>query len=283
MALKQRLGIDLGGTNIRLGLVSQGNIEKLISKKISSQESEDVVVNEVIASINEIFNPNIEGIGIGVPSMINIEEGIVYEVHNIPSWREVHLKKILEAKFNVPVQINNDVNCFALGEKHYGKGKNYKNIVGLALGTGLGGGIIIDGKLYSGNNGGAGEFGLMKYRDHNYEYYCSGQFFREVYNMKGENVLEKAEQNVSEAISILEEFGEHIGNLIKTIMYALNPEIILLGGSVSSAFDFFKGSMLNVIDKYEFKTQLNHIIIEKSELEHAAVLGASLLNDFNPN
>ena len=277
MSQKQRLGIDLGGTNIRLGLVNEDKIEKLISKKISSKESKDVVIKEVISSIDEIFNSKVESIGIGVPSMVDISEGIVYEVHNIPSWREVHLKKIIEAKFNVPVQINNDVNCFALGEKYYGKGKNYKNMVGLALGTGLGGGIIIDGKLYSGKHGGAGEFGLMKYKDHNYEYYCSGQFFREVYNMNGEDVLEKAEQNFSEAISIFEEFGEHIGNLIKSIMYALNPELIILGGSVSSAFEFFKDSMLEGINKYEFKTQLDDVIIEKSELEHAAVLGASLL------
>ena len=181
MALKQKLGIDLGGTNIRLGLVNEGNIEKLITKKIPSQESEGVVLEEIINSIHEIFNANVAGIGIGVPSIVNINEGIVYEVHNIPSWREVHLKKILEDEFHVPVQINNDVNCFVLGEKYYGKGKNYQNIVGLALGTGLGGGIIANGKLYSGNNGGAGEFGLMIYKDQNYEYYCSGQFFRQVH------------------------------------------------------------------------------------------------------
>lgn len=281
MSLKQKLGIDLGGTNIRLGLVSKDNIEKLITKKISSKESENVILEEIISSINEIFNPNVEGIGIGVPSIVNINEGIVYEVHNIPSWREVHLKKILESQFHVPVYINNDVNCFVLGEKYYGKGKNYQNIVGLALGTGLGGGIIANGKLYSGNNGGAGEFGLMKYKDQNYEYYCSGQFFREVYNINGEDVFEQAKQNIPEAISILEQFGEHIGNLINSIMYALNPEIFIFGGSVSSAFDFFKASMLNQIDKYEFKTQLNDVKFEKSELEHAAVLGASFLVNIN--
>jgi glucokinase len=277
VSLKQRLGIDLGGTNIRLGLVDEGNIEKLISKKISSKESEGVVLEEIISSIDEIFNASVEGIGIGVPSMVNINEGIVYEVHNIPSWREVHLKSILEAKFHVPVQINNDVNCFVLGEKNFGKGKNYQNIVGLALGTGLGGGIITDGKLYSGHNGGAGEFGLMKYKDYNYEYYCSGQFFREVHSMKGEDVLKRANQNIPEAIAIFEQFGKHIGELINSIMYALNPELILLGGSVSSTYDYFKESMMKVIEKYEFKTQIQHVKIEKSELEHAAVLGASFL------
>ena len=277
MALKQKLGIDLGGTNIRLGLVNEGNIEKLITKKIPSQESEGVVLEEIINSIHEIFNANVAGIGIGVPSIVNINEGIVYEVHNIPSWREVHLKKILEDEFHVPVQINNDVNCFVLGEKYYGKGKNYQNIVGLALGTGLGGGIIANGKLYSGNNGGAGEFGLMIYKDQNYEYYCSGQFFRQVHSISGEDVLEKAKQNLPVAISIFEQFGEHIGNLINSIMYALNPEIIIFGGSVSSAFDYFKVSMFNEMNKYEFKTQLNDVKIEKSELEHPAVLGASLL------
>ncbi len=277
MKNSQTIGIDLGGTNIRLGLIENGTIKKLISKKISSREGEEIILKEIIDSINEIFSNNVKGIGVGVPSIVDIKKGIVYEVHNIPSWREVHLKSILENRFKVPVQINNDVNCFVLGEKFFGKGIKFNDIVGLALGTGLGGGIIIDGKLYPGINGGAGEFGLMKYLDHNYEYYCSGQFFKEVYGENGEDLLQKAKENDDAARKIFERFGEHVGNLINSIMYSLNPEIILLGGSVSSAYEYFKEGMMRIVEQYEFKTQLNNVKIEKSELEHAAVLGASIL------
>ena len=277
MKNKQTIGIDLGGTNVRLGLVENGEILNLISKKIPSQESQEIILNEIIDSLSEIINVNVTSIGIGVPSIVDIKKGIVYEVHNIPSWKEVHLKDILENKFNIPTYINNDVNCFVLGEKYFGKAVNYNNIVGLALGTGLGGGIIIDGKLYSGKNGGAGEFGLMNYKDKNYESYCSGQFFRKVHDVKGEELLEQAEQGDNAAIQIFNEFGEHIGNLINSIMYGLNPELFLLGGSVSNAYSFFEKSMFSVIKNHEFKTQLSDVKIKRSNLKHAAVLGASVL------
>ncbi len=277
MEKNQIIGVDLGGTNVRIGLLENEKIVKQISKKISSKEGQNIVINEIVESINKVFNKNVIGIGIGVPSIVDIEKGIVYEVHNIPSWREVHLKEILENKFKVPVFVNNDVNCFVLGEKHFGKGKQYKDVIGLAMGTGLGGGIIVNGNLYAGKNCGAGEFGLMKYLDKNYEYYCSGQFFQYKYGLKGEDVLDDAKNGNHNALKILEEFGEHMGNLINSIMYALNPELIILGGSVSKAYNFFKKSMFNKINDYEFKTQLAQVKIEKSILKNSAILGASSL------
>ncbi|MBK7106992.1 MAG: ROK family protein [Ignavibacteriae bacterium] len=277
MKKNQVIGIDLGGTNVRIGLVEDNKIVKLISNKISSKESQEIVINEIIDVISKIITKNVRGIGIGVPSIVNIEKGIVYEVHNIPSWREVHLKEILENKFKIPTYVNNDVNCFILGEKHFGKGKFYKDIIGLAMGTGLGGGIIINGELFAGKNCGAGEFGLMKYLDKNYEYYCSGQFFQFKYGIKGEEILKSAQNGDEKALEILIEFGEHMGNLINSIMYALNPEIIILGGSVSKAYKFFKKSMYEKINEYEFKTQLTQLKIERSTLKNSAILGASSL------
>ncbi|MCB9208830.1 MAG: ROK family protein [Ignavibacteriales bacterium] len=277
MKKSQTIGIDLGGTNVRIGLIEGEEIIKIISKKISSNETEDFIINEIADSIFELFNKNVSGIGIGVPSIVDIEKGIVYEVHNIPSWRKVYLKDIFEKIFNVPTNVNNDVNCFVLGEKHFGKGKGYQNIVGLAMGTGLGGGIIANGKLYSGKNGGAGEFGLMQYLDKNYEYYCSGQFFKGKFNLNGEDILRKAKNSDKKALKIFDEFGEHMGNLLNSIMYALNPELILLGGSVSSSYSFFRESMFNSLKKHEFKVQLSQVKIQKSTLKHSAVLGAAKL------
>lgn len=277
MKKKQIIGIDLGGTNIRLGLVEESKIVKMSADKISSKATQDVIISEILEAISKIFTKDVIGIGIGVPSIVDIKNGIVYEVHNIPSWREVHLKRIIEDKFKVPTFVNNDVNCFVLGEKHFGKGKPYNDVIGLAMGTGLGGGVIINGKLYAGKNCGAGEFGLMKYLDKNYEYYCSGQFFNFKHGVKGEDVLSNAKNGDINSLKIFEEFGEHMGNLINSIMYALNPEIIVLGGSVSKAYSYFKNSMFKKIDEYEFKTQLTELKIEKSTLKNSAILGASSL------
>ena len=91
------------------------------------------------------------GIGIGVQSLVDQKLGIVYDVQNIPSWKKVFLKDILESHFNISVFINNDVNCFALGELYYGLGKNLNSFVSISIGTGIAGGIIIDKKLYLDN------------------------------------------------------------------------------------------------------------------------------------
>jgi glucokinase len=109
--------------------------------------------------IDPLINKNIKAIGIGVPSVVDIENGIVYDVQNITSWKEVALKKLMEEEFQIPVLINNDANCFALGEKYFGKGQNLHSMIGLTIGTGLGAGIIINDKLYAGVNCGDGEFG----------------------------------------------------------------------------------------------------------------------------
>jgi glucokinase len=87
------------------------------------------------------MDASVTGIGIGVPSVVDVETGIVYDVTNIPSWKKVELKSILETKFGLPVRVNNDVNCFILGEHRHGVARGFRSVVGLAMGTGLGGGI----------------------------------------------------------------------------------------------------------------------------------------------
>ena len=277
MKKKRTIGVDLGGTNVRVGLIEGNKILNISNRKISSAAKEDVIINEIIDLISPFVSKEVSGIGVGVPSIVDVEKGIVHEVHNIPSWRKVYLKDILEDKFSIRAEINNDVNCFVLGEKFFGKGKQFKNIVGLAMGTGLGGGIILDNKLYSGMNGGAGEFGLIKYLDKNYEFYCSGQFFKDMHGLEGEKLLEKAKSLNKKAIRIFEEFGEHVGIMISAIMYSLNPEIIILGGSVSSSYKYFKNSMLDALKSHEFKVQVSQIKIQKSTLKFSAVLGAAKL------
>ena len=178
------LGIDLGGTNARAGIVKNDTLLSIESQRVSSDGSSVKVLEELFSLIDRCINKDVEAIGIGVPGLVDMQSGIVYDVLNIPAWKETHLKKIMEDRYQLPVFINNDSNCFALGELYFGKGIGHDSMLGITIGTGLGTGIIIDKKLYSGKNGGAGEFGMAEYLDKYFEYYASGQFFENVYGEK---------------------------------------------------------------------------------------------------
>jgi len=271
------LGIDLGGTNVRVGLIENDSLIRVESLPITKNGSASAVVNDIINLIERFSGNEILGIGVGVPSVVDVEKGIVYDVQNIPSWKEVPLKDILEKKFNIPVYINNDANCFAIGEAYFGKGKGYKNIVGLIVGTGLGAGLVIHGKLYAGRNCGAGEFGTIPYKEKNYEYYCSGQFFSNEYNITGEELNKQAKLGDPEAINIFSVFGNNLGEAIKLIMYSVDPEIIILGGSVSKSFDLFKNQMYDSIRKFSYSNSADNLIIEVSEIDNVAILGSAAL------
>ena len=277
------LGIDLGGSNLRVGLVENNCLVKIESLPINKNENEDAVLNSILSLIKCFSNERIEGIGIGVPSIVDIEKGIVYDVQNIPSCKEIHLKDFLQDKFNLPVYINNDANCFVMGEKYFGKAKKFNNIVGLIIGTGLGAGIIINNNLYTGNNCGAGEFGMIQYKNKNYEYFCSGQYFINEYQTKGEKLFELAKNGDNEATRIFSEFGSNIGEAIKAILYSIDPEIIVLGGSVSKSFKYFKNEMLSSMSDFAYSRTIDKIKIEVSEENNISVLGAASLcyNEFH--
>jgi glucokinase len=275
MQEKNILGIDMGGTNIRGGLVKEGILTNVLSKKVNAKGSVEDVLGELFSIIDGQINDSVKAIGIGVPGLIDDETEMVLDVVNIPSWKKVPLKKRVEDHYNIPVVINNDANCFALGEFYFGKGKEYNSMVGLTIGTGLGGGIIINRKLYSGKNCGAGEFGMIDYLDHCYEYYASGQFFENIYKTNGGEVFKNAKEGNKNAIKMYEEMGAHLGNAIKMILFSLDVDLIVLGGSVRHAFPFFKKAMWDQIQTFPFTRALEHLKIEVSTLENAGVLGAA--------
>jgi len=271
------IGIDLGGTHVRAGVVSEGRLENIASVRIPSDGSVDEVLRVIFQLVDPLIDGNTNAIGIGVPSVVDVEKGIVYDVQNIPSWKVVELKKLMEERYRLPVLINNDANCFALGEKYFGKGRKAHSLIGLTIGTGLGAGIIINDKLYPGLNTGAGEFGCVDYLDKYYEYYASGQFFENCYHTNGEVVFQKAQSGDPLSTMILEELGTHIGNAIKMILYTYCPELIILGGSISKSYSFFEKTMWQRIHTYIYSNTLEHFHLEISELENGGVLGAAAL------
>ena len=271
------IGVDLGGTKVASGLIEGQSIIARDERPVSADRPADVVLEEVISSIRAVWRHDVQALGIGVPSVVDITQGIVYDVQNIPSWKEIHLRQKLEDLFDVPVRLDNDANCFALGEKYFGRGKDYQNFVGLIMGTGFAAGIIIDGQLYHGKHCGAGEFGEVPYLDKNFEQYCSGQYFKHTHQVTARKAHESALAGDRSALAIFHVFGRHVGSAVMAILLCFDPECIILGGSVSSAFPFFENAMRNRLQTFPYRKTLDDLNIMVSEQPDIALLGAGAL------
>ena len=273
------IGIDLGGTKVNVGLVQNNEIISSKKQKLPKNcKDEWEVLNLIINLTREVINNHkIAGIGVGVPSILDRKNGIIHEVQNIPTWNEIHLGAILEKEFNVHVAIDNDANCFALGEYQFGVGKGCSNFVGLTLGTGMGSGIITNGELMGDANGGSGEFGMIPYLDGVLEDYCSGSFFKNILKVDSEEMSKLAANGNNEALRAYEQFGKHIGNAIKVILFALDPEKIIVGGSIVQSAQYFDRGLKESLSTFAYKKPLENIEIIYSNTPNIAILGSAAL------
>ncbi len=160
---KYAIGVDLGGTNVKVGIVSQnGKIIKKVSVETKAQGGPEKVIQQIKKGIDEVLNKNelrIHGIGIGSPGTVSTKKGTVEDPPNLPGWEKVNLGKIIQKEFKIDVKVENDANAAAIGEMIFGAGKSYESFVMVTLGTGVGGGIIYNRKLFRGEFGAAGEIG----------------------------------------------------------------------------------------------------------------------------
>ena len=274
---KTVIGVIFGGRHLSAARIEYGQTAEIVHCDINNNESEENILSEIIKAINSVYTDEVVGIGVGVPSLVDVKNGIVINPTNIPSWHKVHLKDILEEQFNIPVYINNDANCFALGEKYFGVAKDYENMAGITIDTGLGVGIIINGKLYSGRNAGAGEFCSTPYKEHDYEHYCCSKYFEEKYGIRHDILLTRAHNKDKIALVIYELFGVDLGNAIKAIMYTLDPDAIVIGGRLAEGYEFFKTSMNKTVNTFIYKGTLRNIRIYKSTDPNISVYGAAAL------
>lgn len=277
LLLMALIGIDFGATHIKAGLVKNNELLDVIFVDTEKDSSQENILNKIYDLIDQLFGNDIESIGIGVPGIINVEEGIVLELGNIPSWKNVPLKKLLEEKFKVPVYLTNDANCFVLGEKYFGIAKNYKNIIGLTLGTGLGGGIILNNKLYSGQNCSAGEFCEFPYNNTYIGDWTSSNFFIK-HKTTGYDAYINAKKGNKKYLKLFDEFAFHLGYLISVIISSFAPELIVIGGSISKSHEFFEESMFDFIKKSLPEVLVNNTKIEFSTIDNVAILGAASLH-----
>jgi len=271
------IGVDLGGTKVSVGAVTEGAVGRVVRRDVPSQEAADVVLEEIMDAIDEVFDPSVVGIGCGVPSVVDVAEGVVFDVENIPSWKEVPLKAALEERFGVAASVNNDANAFAVGEHVFGPGKEFKDMVGLTLGTGMGTGVIVNGRLYSGANCGAGEIGMMTHKGLTLEDYCSGQFFQRECGAAGQEVYRRARAGYAESLEAFEKYGSELSEAVMIVLYAYDPQAVIFGGSISAAFDLFETGLRRGLTRFAYPHVVERLVMAPSTLENAAVLGAAAL------
>ncbi|MBD3850540.1 MAG: ROK family protein [Acidobacteria bacterium] len=271
------IGVDLGGTKVSVGAVADGGVKKIVRREVPSQEAADVVLEEIAGAISELFDSSVVGIGCGVPSVVDVERGIVFDVENIPSWKEMHLKAALEERFEVPASINNDANAFAVGEHVFGAGREVEDMVGMTLGTGMGTGVIVNGRLYSGSNCGVGEIGMMAHKGLTLEEHCSGPFFERECGAAGEEIYRSARAGDPGALAAFDRFGAELSEAVMIALYAYDPQAVIFGGSISSAFDLFEAGLRRGLGRFAYQRVIERLVMTPSTLENSAVLGAAAL------
>ncbi len=303
--MKRVLGIDVGGTNIRGAMVSEdGEISSKRQIKSGAKEGIEKLSENLISFIKPFYKFDPSVIGIGFPGTINHKEGTLIQSPNIPGGENFPILNVLQRHFGpTPLIIENDVNCITLGEFWKGSGRNCDSMIMLAIGTGLGGGIILKRKLWRGEDGTAGEIGHMVINPAGpkcncgsngcLESFVSAEAVRQVVKSNPgltektcntdtddipRKVVELAKEGDKEAINLWKQFGNHLGIGITNLINLLNVKNIVIGGGLSNAWDLFIDSAESEIEKRALKTADNKLNIRRAELgNNAGILGSAFL------
>lgn len=300
---KFTIGIDVGGTNVKLGLVSQRGViisrshldtRAFISNKTRLIEALAGSIQKLI-HLNRLSPKQIKGIGLGLPGLIDFKKGIVIFLPNIPGWKNIPLRKIIEQKLKIPTFLDNDVKLITLAEWMFGAGRGYKNLICITLGTGVGGGLVFDNKLYRGEGFTAGEIGHMPLNENGPMCNCGSRGCFEAYvgnqrllakartifhdhNITLPDVHKMARNKEPRAVQFWNDVGVHIGHGLVGVVNLLNPPLIIIGGGVSNNFNLFIKPVRKIVHQYAMKVQREMVKIVKARLgDDAGILGANVL------
>ncbi len=271
------LGIDIGGTSIVGGKIEDGRIVGQSKAGTRASEGGDVSLGVLKSVVAELVDGQTRAIGVGVPSVVDRKTGIVYNVQNIAGWDEVDIRGILEREFGLPVFVDNDANCFAFGEKIFGKGREFSNFVGVTLGTGVGSGIISAGRLLPDANCGSGEFGEVRIGGVKFDGWCGSHFFPDETGMSGAELSALARKGDAKALKAFEEYGRRLSELVKLIVLVLDPEAVIFGGSIAKSFDFFGDAIRANLADFPYPKSIEKLQILASDSNDSGVLGAASL------
>jgi len=288
------IGVDVGATKIAAGLILNGKIIKRALVPTQAKKGKTQTVKNIAKAIKAVYTPKVKGIGIGIAGQINSQKGLVVSSPNFPkNFKNVPLAKFIQATFKKPVLIDNDANCFTLGEAVYGAGKRYKNLVGLTLGTGVGGGIVINKKIYAGKDGLTAEIGhttIVKdglkcscgQTGHLETYTCGPaitNFYKKLSGQKKNPFAVKAlaKKGEKNALKVFKIMAEYLAIGLANIINTFNPEIIILGGGLSRVDILTKPAIELAKKKVVYPALKTTKIVTSKLKEDAAMLGASAL------
>ena len=302
------LAADVGGTNTRMAVVNEnGDILKLLKKSTHCKEGRDEMIKFIVSFAGETIEKSklpkdeICGVGIGFPGPLNADTGTIFNPPNLNGWDNVPLRDILEKELRVPVAIENDANAAALGEWWKGAGSGTSSLVCITIGTGVGGGIVMDGKVWHGASSIAGEIGHTTVISDGLKctcgnigcleaYACSGGILKRVNDAllkERDNDsrqpltnLKQIDQMVMQGneivLNVIKETGVILGIAIANIANLLNPEMIVLFGGVTNLGENLVGPLKEEVKKRAFKKATESLRIELSQLgDNSGVLGAA--------
>ena len=307
------IGLDMGGTNIRCGAVSRRGEILLLRRAPALATSAAQVVTENIAKQVRIVESMAQSrswgraaaVGIAVPGPINLKTGVVLATPHIPAWRNYPLRRRLESLLQRPIKIENDANAWALGELWLGAARGFKHVVLLTLGTGVGGGVIVDGNIVHGRAGMAGELGHVTVDPEGPPCECGSRGCLEAFasasglrqmvlgrpglatksgrafiDRNGDFSVRKlaaaAKLGNQRAIAVLKLAGKHLGIAIATLSNIFDPELFVVGGGVTGALPLMKAAMETEVRFRSIIVDAGFTPIVRASLgDNAGVIGAA--------
>jgi glucokinase len=278
---KYTIGIDIGGTSIK-GILFDGENVLMDYKLATPKDSLDafmVMLSAVIDPLLEEAGKSgsaVSGIGLGVPGPLDFKNQKVLSPVNLPNLHGVKLPELVGQKYSLPVFMDHDANCFIIAEAMAGAAKRAKNALGMIIGTGIGGGLWLNGDIYRGATGSAGEPGQVVIE------YDSGITFEQAYHKLTQNnpasLAEEAYRGDVLAEKVFKELGKYLGLAFANLVNLLDPEIIVVGGGVVESSDLFMAEVKKAMKKYIASPEAKKVRLVKAKLgEHAGAIGAALL------
>ena len=285
---KTSIGIDFGGTSVKLG-VCRGDELLITDEPIPTTQFHGpaALIGEMaarVASLRKTY-PAICAIGVGVPGLVDFDHGFVHELTNVPGWKHVPLKTILSEKTGLPVLVENDANAMTYAEFRHGAARGLKNVIGMTLGTGIGGGLVLDGKMFRGSgfvageigqmsidyNGKAGHYGnlgaLEKYTgnqqiaEHAVLRYSEAGIEKDIADCTPKKIADAAQAGDDIARQIWAEVADWLGTAISSIAWLLNPDAFVIGGGVAQAGDLIFTPLKNKV-----QSMLSTVVWERLQI-----------------
>lgn len=293
--MAKAIGVDIGGTKILSAVIDEkGNVIKSLRVPSEGKEGRDRILSHLYEAIEGLISEDIVGIGIGTAGQVDPDTGmIVTATPNLKDWAGTPLKDIIEKKFSLPTYVDNDGNVAALGEWWAGGGRGARCLLCLTIGTGIGSGIIYEGRVFRGAKGVGAELGHMSIKYDGIRCNCGGIGCIEAYasgpalikklQEKGKSIsvpdeiLKYAENGDKAVLEAIEEIGTLLGYAMVSFINIFNPDIILLSGGVSNLGDYLINPIRKVVDTYALPAGRDVKITRATLGDQAGVVGASAL------